>query len=194
MTTILDQKEFAKLPRWALVAYMAHCARSFLPRYEDESAEPIDQRTAVTQAIRLAENRAAQGGHFEFTDVIQIEGQFYDNYDIDFLSTALKGLLNTSLNTFSDLEVPIKSDNPASPILTAVYLAKLTFDAAFDEYFSSDIARLAELAEQATVWVLDCEHTFQAQLLRDFEMLLRRSTHENWINETPVPPEVLLNG
>ena len=59
LTSPIEKSELAKLPRWAIVAFIARCGRRMLPAYADDGAEPEDQRIAVARAIRLAEERAA---------------------------------------------------------------------------------------------------------------------------------------
>jgi len=58
----LDNNDFAVIPRWPLVAFIARSARRLLPLYEQDNAEPVDQRMVVARAILLAEKRAAMGG------------------------------------------------------------------------------------------------------------------------------------
>jgi hypothetical protein len=53
-----------------------------LPPYQDDASEPAAPRELVVQAIYLAEKRAAMGGRADFDDAIQVDEQFFDNYDV----------------------------------------------------------------------------------------------------------------
>jgi signal transduction histidine kinase len=196
----LDNNSFVALPRWALVAFIARCARRLLPLYEQDNAEPADQRMVVTRAILLAEKRAGMGGDSDTHDYepLWTEGQFVDNYDIDALASALAGAEEAATNTYSD----IGSDKGKLPwgemsigqytgvILAVTSLARLSFGAAFGKDLNSEEPNFHELAEAAVKESLFADKSLVPHIERDVETLSELATSRQWNDGTAVGPEV----
>jgi len=54
-------EQLASLPKWALCAYMARCARRVLPLYRMFVRRAPEHLVVVERAIDLAETKAAEG-------------------------------------------------------------------------------------------------------------------------------------
>jgi signal transduction histidine kinase len=196
----LDKNNFAALPRWAMAAFIARCARRLLPLYEQNDAEPADQRIAVTRAISLAERRAALGGDPDDYDVVALatDGQFVDDYDIDALKAALAGALQAATNTYSDLgddegKIPASDmsiGQHTGVILAVTSLAGSSLDAAFGQEMNQEGPDLPELCIQAVNESLFADKVLEPHVLRDFEAVQRAAREGNWDDTTGVAPEV----
>jgi hypothetical protein len=99
----------------------------------DDKFEPAEQRAAVTQAIRIADERAAMGGEDE-DEPIRVGDQFFDNYDFDSLDTTLAGCVHAASKTHDDV------GSEARLILAVTSLARLSFVVALGKNNLSDIA------------------------------------------------------
>jgi signal transduction histidine kinase len=196
----LDKKSFMSLPRWALVAFIARCARRILPLYQHENAEPADQRMAVTRAILLAEKRAGAGGKSDTYDYEPLwsDGQFVDNYDIDALAAALSGAEQAASNTYTDIgdddhKLPwsdISIAQYTGIILAVTTLAKLSFLAAFGKDLNSEEPPYLELAEAAVSESLFADKRLEPHLERDFATLNELARENCWNESTGVAPDV----
>ena len=196
----LDNNNFAALPRWALVAFIARCARRLLPLYEQDNAEPADQRMVVARAILLAEKRAGMGGDSDTHDYepLWTDGQFVDNYDIDALASALAGAEEAATNTHSDMggdesKVPwseMSIGQYTGVILAVTSLAKLSFLAAFGKDLNSEEPNLRELAEAAVKETLFADKSLEPHIERDIEVLRAVATSQQWNDGTGAGPGI----
>ena len=181
---LLEKELFAKLPHWATVAFLARCGRRLLPLYENDTAEPREQRAAVVQAIRLAEKRAALGGAVDSHEFLEFESEFIDNYDVDSLAATLHGCVEAASNTHTDLGMP-----ESEIILAVSAIAQSSFIAAFADALTLDV-NLPTLAEEATAWAVFSDATVKTQVLRDYSTLSRLAADEAWHDQTPAPKEI----
>jgi signal transduction histidine kinase len=200
MTTV-EENRFSALPRWAIVAFIARCARRLLPLYEQDAAEPADQRMVVARAILLSEKRAAMGGDSDTFDyeALTVDGQYVDNYDIDSLGSALMGAGQAASNTYTDMggddsKVPFAQEMTIGQyvgvILAVTSLAKLSFIAAFGKDINSEEPDLPKLGSDAIEEMAFADKSLERQVLRDFEYVSRRATAEQWNDESGVSPDV----
>ena len=206
-----DIGKLNSLPLWATVAFIARCARRCLPLYKDDTAEPAEQRAAVTQAIRLAEKRASIGGKVGFEDALEIDGQFFDNYDLDSLNSALSASVQAASNTHDDLgadnsvigESGVTATDHIRAILAVTSLAKLAFTTAFGEEIyvrcagdpdiPMEFSDLSKRAEAAIGWSVFGNKAVEPYILSDLKQLHSRVASEGWNDQTPVPPTTLGN-
>jgi signal transduction histidine kinase len=198
--TSLDSNSLASLPRWALVAFIARCARRLLPLYEHDNTEPADQRMAVTRAILLAEKRAEMGGTGETSDYEPLsgDGQFVDHYDIEALASALAGSEEAASNTFRELgsdegKVPwseMSIGQYTAVILAATSLARLSFLSAFGKDLDDQHQNVPELAEAAVKTSLLADEALEPHILRDLAVLERLARESKWDDTSRVGPEV----
>jgi hypothetical protein len=196
-----DTIDFTGIPRWALTAFIARCARRLLPLYEKDNAEPIDQRTVVSRAVLLAEKRATMGGDTDAYEYEQLwtDGQFVDNYDIDALAAALAGAEQAAANTFSDIgSDPSKAFDSSQVtageytgiILSTISLARLAFQAAFGRELSLQEQDFPGLAGEAVKEVREASKSLKPELDRDLELIRSRARDEEWNDQTGVSPDV----
>ncbi|MEO6918655.1 MAG: ATP-binding protein [Collimonas sp.] len=165
-------------PYWGAVAYVARCARRFLECYEKDSAEPSAQRATVSQAVALAEIRAASGGAPSAMEHIELDGQYFDNYDIAAIATALAASENAADNTYTDLHENRSVERPVARIFTAICLARLAFDCAFaseldDGELTHSSTSLPECIRLAIDWAIWGEIEVNDSLVRDYEQLTK---------------------
>lgn len=179
---IPTKTEFAQLPHWAAVAYIARCAQRLLPLYRDDAAEPAAQRLAATQAILLAEQRAAIGGKKTYDeDALRLDGQFFDQHDLAVLSASLSAAAGAADNTHSEV------GDDAKVVLAATCLAHMAFSAAFPEETGEAAADLPGLAGNAVKWLEAAPTGTAEQAVSDFETLKEKVQAEKWTDLTPVP-------
>jgi hypothetical protein len=199
----LDRQLLESLPRWALVAFIVRCAQRFLPVYLSDSYEPHDQRLLIANAIRLADKRASIGGDFGFQDALELDGQYFDPYDLESVRAALPGAVQAASNTFDDLveddsiahEHGISISKYTGMILAVSTLAEFAFEAAFGFEFNGMHDRprdperppnLIQLAESASNCSRFGHDSMRSQLLIDLNRIKRRAQLELWNDQTPV--------
>lgn len=178
-------------PYWAAVAYVARCARRFLECYEKDSAEPSAQRATVSQAVSLAEIRAASGGDPGVMGHVELDGQYFDNYDISAIATALAASENAADNTYADLHEDRSIERPVARIFTAICLARLAFDCAFASELDGEVmpspTPLKENVRLAIDWAIWGEIEVNDSLVRDFEQLAKRVALDAITDNDPFP-------
>jgi signal transduction histidine kinase len=195
----VEENRFTALPRWALVAFIARCARRLLPLYEQDTAEPADQRMVVARAILLAEKRAEMGGDPDTDDYehLTVDGQYVDHYDIDSLASALGGAGEAAANTYRELganeeKVPFAPETSISDyvsvILAVTSLAKLSFIAAFGKDINSEEPDLPKLAADTIAESLFADDALEPQILHDLDEIRRKAADEGWDDKSGVPP------
>jgi signal transduction histidine kinase len=177
------------LPRWARVAFVARCARRYAEAFGADRAEPAAARTAVLQAVQLAELRAASGGAVgTYSDALEIDGQFFDHYDIQSIADALSSYAVAASNTFDDLAEDASVGPVALRAVTAVRLASLALDAAFpDELDAAEVSTL----QQAFEWAVSGDSGLLRDVEADLALLEERSRKQAWTDETAVPAAIL---
>jgi signal transduction histidine kinase len=178
-------------PYWAAVAYIARCARRFLECYEKDSAEPSAQRVTVSQAVALAEIRATAGGDPSVMEPLELDGQYFDNYDISAIATSLAASENAADNTYTDLHEDQNIEGPVARIFTAICLARLAFDCAFASQLDGELtppfAPLLESMRLAIDWAIWGEIEVNDSLVRDFEQLTKQVAIHAIIDYDPFP-------
>jgi len=125
-----DDKHQGILPYWASVAFIARCARRYAELISEDNAEPRSTRSAIMDAVRLAELRASSGGEWDDVDYEEIDGQFFDNYDIVAVHEALRSYAVAASNTVVDQD----GLTEAKRIHASICLAILALEAAYVNY------------------------------------------------------------
>jgi signal transduction histidine kinase len=181
------------LPHWAMVAFIARCGRRILPLYENSAYEPASQRTAVSQAIKLAEDRAKAGGEIGLDDVPQVGEQHFDHYDLDALADALRGAARAADYTHQD-----NPESWAAVNLAATCLAVLAHEVAFgipvytrnasDPEIPAQFTDLDKKAEVAINWCVFADKATEGAVLDDLERIHILAGKENWNTRTDVGP------
>lgn len=182
--------DVSSLPRWAAVAYVARCARRFLECYENDESEPSSQRAVVGQAVVLAETRAAAGGDLDPSLNLEINGQFFDNYDIEAIEESLLGSENAAENTYTDLHADKDIERPVARILTATSLARLAFRCAFSYEVHKEPTSLGENVKSAIEWALWGENQIERDLIRDFRRLTDECVKKQLDENSAIPSSV----
>jgi signal transduction histidine kinase len=153
------------------VAYVARCARRFLECYERDPAEPSAQRALVSQAVALAEIRAASGGDPSDMEQLELDGQYFDNYDIIAIENALAASEHAAENTYTDLHEDLGVERHVARILTATYLARLAVNCAFSGELQISFRSIPECVRLAIDWAIWGEVDVNGALVRDFNCL-----------------------
>lgn len=135
---------------WGNVALIARCARRYADIFTGDSAEPAAARLAVAEAVQLAEARAAVGGETDLDEALQLDGKFFDTYDIASVHGALLEYLSAARNTYDDLAADLYAEPSLRRTLTALRLAIVALECAFPRDTSSiepiDINAVLDLA------------------------------------------------
>ncbi|WP_122418506.1 sensor histidine kinase [Pseudomonas viridiflava] len=118
---------------WGNVAFIARCARRFADMFAEDQAEPAAARIAVSEAIQLAEARAALGGSRYFEEALQLNGKFFDPYDIKSVHGALHEYAEAASHTHEDLAADVGVEPIARRTYVALRLARIALEAAFPD-------------------------------------------------------------
>lgn len=147
--------------------------------------EPAPGRSAVLSAVKLVE-AAAQCGHVE--DALEIDGQWFDNYDISAIQNALRGYASAAHNTHADLV----EDPVAEPVCmrtwAAIVIASLALDACFPEPGESPEQNVLE---RVLGWATDVDPVTGNNMRSDITTAQSLAESKSWTDETAVPPDVL---
>lgn len=176
------------LPLWADVAFIARCARRYADFFSEDSAEPMAARTAVTEAVRLAEARASRGGNLNIGDGHQeFEGQFFDHYDISSLYAALDSYTVAARSTLDDLTGDPVAEPPTRRNLAAICLASSALAAAFPE----EVGKSESPDRKSAIdWAVFGEPELRPCIEADLSHVEELSHKEGWGSETGVSQSV----
>lgn len=116
---------------WGNVALIARCARRYADLFTGDSAEPAAARIAVAESVQLAEARAAIGGEVDLDESLQLDGKFFDTYDITSVHGALLEYFSAAQNTYDDLAADVDVEPSVRRALTALRLAIVALESAF---------------------------------------------------------------
>lgn len=166
------QIDAAPLTYWAVIAFIARCARRFLECYEKDGSEPSAQRAVVAQAVLLAEEMASRGGAPEEMEYLDLNGQFFDHYDLVAIANSLAANQEAAENTYADLQEDKQLEQHLARILTAISLARLAFESAFAHGLSKEDTDFAENVRLAIAWGTWADNALRPFLVRDFQNLL----------------------
>lgn len=131
--TVPTPAQLNALPKWALSAFVARCARRVLPLYRVYVRRAPEHLVAIERGIDLAEQRSAQGETEEL----------YDSYDLHALAETLGAIREAALNTEADAN-DADADDPFGQEARAYVTVALLAEAAFDVAFADDIYTDAE--------------------------------------------------
>lgn len=167
------------LSYWAKAAFAARCARHYAAVYTIDPGEPASARTAVAEAVALAEISAGLGGGPDASGrCIQIEAQFFDHYDVAALGNALGAFWTAAANTLSDLSECNTDECTARRNVAAIALAGNALRAAFPSVLES-----TQSFEPQEVLAMMCEggcEELAALGVDDLACIIDRSTLEHW--------------
>lgn len=176
------------LPRWASVAVVARIARRFADAYADDVHEPAASRIAVRNAVALAEQAAVRGGDADISETFEIDGEFFDHYDIRALAMALGGYADAANNTHAELAV----DEHAEPFCrrgwSAIALALIAVRSGFPEILSDTNARTLQ---EAVDWSVRAEPATQDVIFAELARAHELAEKNAWSDVSPVVPDDL---
>lgn len=157
-----DEKDIAKLPRWAQVAFAARCARRVLPLFKyDWPDAPEKHVQAVENAVHLAEDSAAHA---------YSAGVAADDAADDASDAAYAAYDARAADAYDSYD--------------AAYATSYAAHAA-----AYDAATAAAAATAATAAARVRAGTLFA-IVSDYARLVDRAHEEQWTDDTPVPPAV----
>lgn len=180
------EKELQELPRWAVVAFAARCARRVQPLFERWDTGKT-HTTDIENAILLAE-RATHA----------------DREATETTTAAVAAAINTAkaANTTGETATAAAAIAAADAATHAANAARVNagaFSNAFSAAFaaanaSTHAARAAGVAASHAADVAESDTgTAVAEIVmamrRDFELLEETTKQEGWTDDTPVPPE-----
>lgn len=173
---------------WVTTAFIARCARRFADLYVDDPAEPAAARTAVAEAVWLAEARAGMGGERGvFCEALELDGKFFDHYDVVSVSSALSSYESAASNTYDDLVADPGIEPIVRRTLTAMRLASLALDSAFPD--ETGVSESPE-EDSAVEWAVYGEPELESQIAGDLAQIESLWLKNGWGNETPAPPSL----
>ncbi|WP_157515106.1 sensor histidine kinase [Luteimonas abyssi] len=173
------------LPRWASVAITSRIAKRFADAYVNDVHEPAGSRIAVRNAVALAEQAALRGGDGDVSDAFEIDGEYFDNYDIQALAMALGGYAQAASKTHTDLSLDEHSEPSFRRGWSAIALTLIALRCAFPDIVSE---AGAQTMREAVDWSVKAEsateHSIFAELTRAHEL----ARHNSWSDKSPVVP------
>ena len=190
--------ELAKLPRRAVVAFAARCARRAQPLFAAEWAAPRDFLEAIDRAIGLAESFAAAAKP-AYDAAKAAANAAADAADV---------AANVAANVVADAApkpayfAAIAGANAAAAAAAAKFAdvaANVANAAANVAYAAANADTVTDVASAAahaaavyanSAYAADTVDVATSGVLRDFVRLRAAAQTENWTNnDTPVPPE-----
>lgn len=186
----LAEIDTTSLTTWAVIAFVARCARRFLECYESDASEPNAQRVAVAQAVSLAEKIAANGGVPNEVYYIEMDGQHFDHHDFVAMEHALSASQQAAENTYAELQEDKGIERYLARMLTAICLSELAFSAAVADDPSYNSMEFSNLAQEALAWATWAEPSVEPAILKDFRLLVDYTAQQNLTELSPVPPEI----
>lgn len=181
----LDEMLDLPLPRWASVALVSRIAKRFADAYADDVHEPAGSRIAVRNAVALAEQAAVRGGDQNVSDTFEIDGEYFDNYDIDALAMALGGYAKAATNTHADLSLDEHIEPFCRRGWAAIALALIALRCAFPEIVSDANARTLR---EAVNWSINAEPATQNAIFVELRRAHELAAHDAWSDASPVIP------
>jgi hypothetical protein len=160
-------EEIKTLPRWAIIAFAARCARRVEPLFPEAWPNaPSDHIDAVRAAVEFAERVASTG-------VADITRAKYYAQIADIVSD----------------EADYGAD--AHPESGAYFAAHAAANAAGAIAHTDEAATAAHFAAQDASTALSAiSHERNDSIRRDFSVLRRLATEERWNDNTPVSPHI----
>ena len=185
MADIPSEKEIAKLPRWAIVAFAARCAGKVEPIVLHAILDQKDQ-AAISLAIQIAQEYAATGGRTTSN-----------------AAEAAKAANEATEAAFAAFNV----DNATTDaVIRAAQAATNSLKAAATEATDAVVGygtvvvsdAFAAFVADRTGGHMSASESMQSEAAKqigedislDFEMLLRKAVSEKWTDDTPVPQTV----
>jgi signal transduction histidine kinase len=173
------------LPRWASVALVSRIARRFADAYADDVHEPAGSRIAVRNAVALAEQAAIRGGDGDVSDTFEIDGEYFDHYDIQALAMALAGYAQAANNTHADLSLDEHIEPFCRRGWSAIALALIALQCAFPKIVSDANARTIR---EAVDWSVNAEPATKDAIFVEFGRTHELAVHNGWSDVSPVIP------
>ena len=172
--------ELAQLPRWAIVAFAARCARRVQPLFTQSWPDaPQHHVIAVENAIALSEKRASSGksNSLVVPGVIIVSGG---------------GVYAAARAAYTAYAASTAATAAARAADAAAYAARAAdaADAADAAARAADAVRAADAATKAARHAVNASpiQIILSSIRNDFACLLEASRRENWDDTTPVPP------
>lgn len=174
-TDLPKSENIKTLPRWAMVAFAARCARRVQPLFRASWPTAPDKRViALDKAVMLSERSAAYAdadeGAFAYAAVAGAD-------------VAFAGVVKAKVK----VNAKAAAKAAAYAAYTAAKAAAYTADKAADK--AADITDItAAAAAKAAACAACATNATNATILRDFQLLKVAAQKENWDDDTPVSP------
>lgn len=183
-----NDSEAPPLPCWAHAAFVARCARRFADVFGEDPAEPSAVRTTVVEAVRLSETRAERGGDAHDNHPIEVDGRYFDNYDLSSMRQALAAFAEAAENTLADLAEDPVANAFCRRNVAAISLAALALAAAFPE---EQITDAPGGPSKAMEWALLGEPELRTAIDKDLALLTSLAVAEGWNDQSGVSPKLM---
>ena len=183
--TIPTKEEFSRLPRRAVVAFAARCARRVQPIFAAWPGATQRHIVAVDRAISLAEAYGAAHAA-DVADVAHAAAHAAAN-------AAAHAAANAAANAADAYAAAKAAANAADAYLgaklAAAYAADYAADAAANAADAYDAdAYDADDADDAAAAYANAREPLIAAMRRDYDLLAQAAQQQHWTHDTPVPP------
>ena len=172
---------------WVTTAFIARCARRYADLYVEDPVEPAAARTAVAEAVWLAEARAGSGGDRDFCEALELDGKFFDNYDVQSVYGAVEGYTLAASNTYDDLVADPGIEPIVRRTLTALRLASIALESAFPD--ETGVSESPD-HDSAVEWAVYGEPELGDCIAADLAHIESLRQKNGWGKDTAVPPTV----
>jgi signal transduction histidine kinase len=170
---------------WLTTAFIARCARRYADLYVDDPGEPAAARTAVAEAVWLAEARASMGGERGFfSDALELDGKFFDHHDILSVASAVSSYAVAASNTYDELAAEAGLEPIVRRNLTALRLASIAVESAFPE--ETDVIDPPQ-EKNASELAVYGEPELQDSIASDLAHMEKLQQEDGWNESTPAP-------
>ncbi|MEM7233957.1 MAG: hypothetical protein AAF517_17395 [Planctomycetota bacterium] len=176
----LQEDELTQLPRWALVALAARCARRAQPLFSSDWPDaPEEFKQSIDEALALTEASAANA---EVDERLPTAGQLAGN------TATTAGNLTARFASFTVAFAAVNAANVANAENndTAVAFVQATADSCHKSAtFASVRSSLLKGSSTAVA------AAFNKEMRADFNALLNMSRRNEWSDSSPVNPDEL---
>ncbi len=196
------EDDLKKLPRLAIVAFAARCARRALPISEASSVTTPSELKAINEAISQSEQAACGGNIAAYASLDaamhDARGAAYGRAAnaADDVVKAWRGALNAPVDidaqSVAPAQVACDRARAVANSITAAYAARI---AAIEEANTVKAAACAAYsAYHAHVYAAIASFDYDSPrkaiqaMWRDYKLLLAGTKEHGWTDETPVPP------
>ena len=167
------EEDIARLPRWMRVAFAVRCAQRVRPLYQGENGEAVDL------AIRLSVRAAATANTGSMTEASLAAGRLAAGA-VDDINVAASVVEAGDHERAETLVAPVMVVRAAQQAATSVSFCSNS------DAFAAESAQAAAAAARAAA---KADERARPLIVRDYELMLHRSSSPRWTDDTPAPPE-----